>query len=117
VLVPGNKPIHVILDNYAAHKKDKVRVGLARHPRCTLRFTPTSCSWLNAVECFFAKHTRRRLKHSIVHSVVDLQAAINHFVREFNAAPPKPSSGKPIPMPSSQPETKGSKRWNQSTKN
>jgi transposase len=69
---PADKAIHVILDNYAAHKKDKVRAWLARHPRWTFHFTPTSCSWLNAVEGFFAKLTRRRLRHGVFHSVVDL---------------------------------------------
>ena len=44
----GDKAIHVILDNYAAHKKDKVQKWLARHPRSTFHFTPTSCSWLRA---------------------------------------------------------------------
>jgi transposase len=88
--VPAGKAIHVILDNYAAHKKDKVRAWLKRHSRWTFHFTPTSCSWLNAVEGFFAKLTRRRLKHGVFHSVVDLQAAINRFVREYNAVSPKP---------------------------
>ena len=88
--VPADKAIHVILDNYAAHKKDKVRAWLARHPRFTFHFTPTSCSWLNAVEGFFAKLTRRRLKHGVFHSVVDLQAAINRFVRQYNADDPRP---------------------------
>ena len=80
--VPPDKAIHVVLDNYAAHKKDKVRTWLDRHPRWTFHFTPTSCSWLNAVEGFFAKLTRRRLKHGVFHSVVDLQAAINRFIRD-----------------------------------
>ena len=88
--VPADKAIHVILDNYAAHKKDKVSAWLDRHPRWTFHFTPTSCSWLNAVEGFFAKLTRRRLKHGIFHSLLDLQAAINRFVREYNAANPQP---------------------------
>ena len=88
--VPADKAIHVILDNYAAHKKDKVRAWLDRHPRWTFHFTPTSCSWLNAVEGFFAKLTRRRLKHGVFHSVVDLQAAINRFIQEYNADNPKP---------------------------
>ena len=52
--VPAGKLIHAILDNYAAHKHPKVRAWLARHPRWTFHFTPTSCSWLNAVEAFFA---------------------------------------------------------------
>ena len=95
--VPAGKAIHVILDNYAAHKKDKVRAWLARHPRWTFHFTPTSCSWLNAVEGFYAKLTRRRLKHGVFHSVVDLQAAINRFVREYNADDPKPFTWKADP--------------------
>ena len=53
--VPKDKKIHAIVDNYAAHKKDKVQAWLVRHPRWTLHFTPTSSSWLNAVEGFFAK--------------------------------------------------------------
>lgn len=88
--VPKDKAIHVILDNYAAHKTDKVQEWLARHPRWTFHFTPTSCSWLNAVEGFFAKLTRRRLKYGVFHSIVDLQAAINRFIREYNASDPKP---------------------------
>jgi hypothetical protein len=53
--VPDGKTIHVILDNYAAHKHPKVRAWLDRHERFKFHFTPTSCSWLNAVEGFFAK--------------------------------------------------------------
>ena len=56
---------------------------LARPPRAsTFHFTPTSCSWLNAVEGFFAKLTKRRLKRGVFRSIVDLQAAINRFVAE-----------------------------------
>jgi transposase len=64
-----------------------VRTWLANHPRWTFHFTPTSASWLNAVEGFFAKLTRRRLKRGVFRSVVDLQAAINRFVEETNADP------------------------------
>jgi transposase len=85
--VPTDKAVHVILDNYAAHKHAKVREWLDRHPRFTFHFTPTSYSWLNAVEGFFAKLTKRRLKRGVFHSVVDLQAAINRFVAEQNANP------------------------------
>ena len=85
--MPKDKAIHVILDNYAAHKKDKVLEWLTRHPRWTFHFTPTSCSWLNAVEGFFAKLSRRRLKRGVFRSVVDLQAAINRFVTEHNENP------------------------------
>jgi transposase len=85
--VPAGKLIHAIVDNYATHKHPKVRAWLARHPRWTFHFTPTSASWLNAVEGFFAKLTRRRLKRGVFRSVVDLQAAINRFVEETNADP------------------------------
>ena len=88
--VPAGSTIHVILDNYAALKHEKVQAGLARHPRWTFHFTPISCSWLNAVEGFFAKLTRRRLKHGVFHSVGDLQAAINRFVGEYNVCDAKP---------------------------
>jgi transposase len=60
---------------------------LERHPRFVFHFTPTSASWLNAVEGFFARLTRRRLKRGVFHSLVALQAAINRFVAEANADP------------------------------
>ena len=85
--VPKGKAIHVILDNYAAHKHPKVRAWLARHPRWTFHFTPTSASWLNAVEGFFAKLSRRKLQRGVFHSVVALQAAINDFVKQHNQRP------------------------------
>lgn len=90
--VPAGKLIHAVLDNYAAHKHAKVQAWLARHPRWTFHFTPTSSSWLNAVEGFFAKLTRRRLKYGVFHSIVDLQAAINRFIDEHNRTEAKPFS-------------------------
>ncbi len=75
--VPVGKIVHVILDNYATHKHPKVRAWLQRHPRFVFHYTPTSASWLNAVEGFFAKLTKRRLKRGVFRSIVDLQAAIN----------------------------------------
>jgi len=85
--IPPGKPIHVILDNYAAHKHPKVMEWLGRHERVTFHFTPTSASWLNAVEGFFAILTKRRLKRGVFKSVVDLQAAINRYLAEHNQAP------------------------------
>jgi transposase len=82
--VPAGKLIHVILDNYAAHKHPAVRAWLARHPRWVFHFTPTSASWLNAVEGFFAVLTKRRLKRGVFRSVYDLQSAINRFLKEHN---------------------------------
>jgi transposase len=85
--VPAGKVIHAIIDNYAAHKHPKVRAWLDRHPRWTFHFTPTSCSWLNAVEGFFAKLAKRRLKRGVFRSVADLQAAINRFIAGHNQEP------------------------------
>jgi transposase len=85
--VPAGKLIHVVLDNYATHKHPKVMAWLDRHPRWTFHFTPTSASWLNAVEGFFAKLTNRRLKRGVFTSIVDLQATINRFVAETNQQP------------------------------
>ena len=93
---PAGKVIHVILDNYAAHKHPKVRAWLTRHPRWTFHFTPTSCSWLNAVEAFFATLTRRRLQRGAFHSLVDLEAAIHRYIAEHNADP-KPFTWKADP--------------------
>ena len=81
------KIVHVILDNYAAHKHPKVIEWLTRHPRFTFHFTPTSASWLNAVEGFFASLTKRRLKRGVFRSIVDLQAAINRYLAEHNQTP------------------------------
>jgi hypothetical protein len=81
--VPAGKLIHAILDTgsaepiSAAHQHPKVWARLARHPRWTFPFTPTSCSWPNAVEGFVATLRKRRLKRGRFASLVELQAAIN----------------------------------------
>ena len=85
--VPAGKLVHAIMDNYAVHKHPKVRAWLERHPRWTFHFTPTSCSWLNAVEGFFATLTKRRLRRGSFASLVDLQAAINRYLAESNQNP------------------------------
>ena len=85
--IPAGKLVHVILDNYGSHKHPKVRAWLARHPRWTFHYTPTSASWINAVETFFARLTQRRLKRGVFHSLVDLQAAINRYLAEHNTKP------------------------------
>jgi transposase len=85
--VPAGKIVHAILDNYGTHKHPKVRAWLTRHPRWVFHFTPTSASWLNAVEGFFSVLTRRRIRRGAFRSVVDLQAAINRYIREHNEDP------------------------------
>jgi transposase len=85
--VPAGKLVHAILDNYGTHKHPKARAWLARHPRWTFHFTPTSGSWLNAVENFFSALTRKRLRRGAFHSIVDLQAAIKRYLKEHNDDP------------------------------
>ena len=84
---PAGRELHLIVDNYATHKHPKVRAWLERHPRFHFHFTPTSASWLNAVEGFFAKLTRQRLKRGVFKGIVDLQAAINRYLAETNENP------------------------------
>jgi transposase len=85
--VPATKAMHVILDNYAAHKPPKEIAWLARHPRVTFHFTPTSASWLNAVEGLFAALTKRRLRRDVFLGIGDPQAAINRYLAEHNVDP------------------------------
>jgi hypothetical protein len=59
---------------------------LARHPRWTFHFTPTSASWPNAVENFFSKMARQRIRRGVFRSIADLQAAINAYLVEHNAS-------------------------------
>ena len=60
--VTGGREVHLILDNYPTHKTSEVRAWLEKHPRFKLHFTPTSASWLNLVERFFAEITARRIR-------------------------------------------------------
>ena len=85
--VAKKKTVHVIVDNYAAHKHPKVLEWIENHPRFVFHFTPTSASWLNAVESFFSALTRRRLRRGIFCSIVELQAAINRYIDEHNGDP------------------------------
>ncbi|MGH7112397.1 MAG: IS630 family transposase [Stellaceae bacterium] len=84
---PAGREVHLIVDNYAAHKHPKVRDWLGRHQRFHFHFTPTSASWLNAVEGFFARLTRRRRQRGIFKGIADLQTAINRFIAETNDNP------------------------------
>jgi DDE superfamily endonuclease len=83
--VPAGKVIHVILDNYAEAPQGATLADPA--PALDLHFTPTSCSWLNAVETLFAKLAKRQLERGVFPSVVALQQAINGFVAAHNRDP------------------------------
>jgi transposase len=85
--IPAGKIIHVVLDNVATHKTPEVIRWLTRHPRWVFHFTPTSSSWLNAIETFFSALTRRRLRRGVFHSIVELQAAINRYLEDHNDDP------------------------------
>jgi transposase len=85
--VSKKKTIHVIVDNYATHKHPDVMAWLEKHRRFVFHFTPTSASWLNAIEGFFAKLTKKRLKRGVFRSLRELKDAIHRFLDHTNANP------------------------------
>jgi transposase len=107
--VPAGKTIHAIVDNYAAHKHPNVRRWLERHSRWTFHFTPTSASWLNAVEGFFAILTKRRLKRGVFRSVADLKPRSTASSKSTTSNRSH-SHGPPIQTKSSPPSGAGTKR-------
>jgi transposase len=78
------KKLHIVVDNYATHKHPNVQDWLAKHPRISLHFTPTSGSWLNMVEIFFGIITRQAIRRGTFTSVADLVAAIGIFIDGWN---------------------------------
>ena len=76
--------LHLVCDNYATHKHPTVKAWLARNPRITLHFTPTSGSWLNMVEIFFGIITRQAIRRGSFESVRELIAAIRRFIEAWN---------------------------------
>ena len=87
---PAELDLHVILDNSSTHKTAEVKNWLAKHPRVKLHFTPTSASWLNAVERWFASLERRALYRGAFSSVQELRKAIRQFIDAHNAHSAKP---------------------------
>lgn len=79
--------VHLILDNYSTHKTTEVKAWLTKHPRFHCHFTPTSASWLNLVERFFAEITRKRIRRGTFTSVADLEVAIYDYLLRHNAKP------------------------------
>jgi transposase len=80
-------PVHLILDNYGTHKHPDVKAWFADHPRYQVHFTPTSASWLNQVERWFAEITRKRIRRGTFRSVRELEKAIRDYIRANNKAP------------------------------
>ena len=97
--VPAGKVIHTVLDNYATHKHPKVLAWLARHPRWTFHFTPTSASWLNAVENFFSKMTRQRIRRGVFRSIA-ICRPLSMLISPSTMPAPNRSSGPNRPTPS-----------------
>jgi len=85
--VPADHEMHLILDNYATHKTPEIKRWLLRHPRFHLHFTPTSSSWLNLVERFFAELTTRMLRRGVHRSVTDLETDIRRWIQHWNTNP------------------------------
>ena len=86
---PAGLELHLIVDNYATHKTPGVKRWIKAHPRFHLHFTPTSASWLNMVERFFAEITRNRIRRAAFKSVAELKTAIMEYL-EIHNADPKP---------------------------
>jgi len=79
--------IHMVMDNYATHKTAAVQRWLARHPEYVVHFTPTSASWLNQVERFFAEITNQRIRRGAFRSVPQLRQAIMDYLDQHNQDP------------------------------
>jgi len=85
--VPKDLDLHLVLDNYATHKTPAIHQWLLKQPRFHLHFTPTSSSWLNLVERWFAELTNRKLRRSAHRSVTELEADIRKWINEWNKDP------------------------------
>ena len=85
--VPAELDVHVVLDNSSTHKTPAINAWLVRHPRFQFHFTPTSSSWLNLVERWFAELTNRLLKRSAHRSVKDLTADLDVWIATWNDNP------------------------------
>jgi len=84
---PGEVALHLILDNYGTHGHIRVQRWLKRHPRFVLHFIPTSSSWLNLIERWFAELDQKAVRRGAFRSVRDLQRAISAFLEQWNAHP------------------------------
>ena len=87
VSVAAGLEIHLVLDNYGSHKHPEVKKWLADRPQYHVHFTPTSSSWLNQVERWFAEITRKRIRRGTFRNVRDLTKAIGDYVRQYNRNP------------------------------
>jgi transposase len=84
---PGGTPLHLVLDNYGTHSTPEVKAWLKRHARFTVHNVPTSCSWLNLIDRWFAELTNKRIRRGSFFSVQELIAAIEEFLAAWNEHP------------------------------
>jgi transposase len=84
---PGQTPLHLVMDNYGTHGTPEVKAWMAKHPRFVVHYVPTSCSWLNLIERWFAELTNKRIRRDSFLSVDDLIAAIEEFLAAWNEHP------------------------------
>ena len=80
----GSSPLHLVIDNYGTHGTVEVKAWLQKHPRFVMHYVPTSCSWLNLIERWFAELTNKRIRRDSFLSVDDLTAAIEEFLSAWN---------------------------------
>jgi transposase len=84
---PGKKTLHVVMDNYGTHGHADVKAWLSKHPRFVIHYVPTSCSWLNLIERWFAQLTNKRIRRDSFFSVEELMSAIKEFLAVWNENP------------------------------
>jgi transposase len=87
--VPSDLDVHLVMDNYGTHKTPSIKAWFARHPRFHVHFTPTSASWLNQVERWFATLTEKYIRRGTHRSTRQLEQAIKQYL-QINNANPKP---------------------------
>lgn len=85
--VPVDLDVHLVMDNYSTHRTPTIRRWLARHPRWHVHFTPTSASWINQVERFFAELTEKQIRRGVHRSTRELEQAIRDYITTVNDDP------------------------------
>lgn len=85
--VPKDLDVHLVMDNYATHKTPMIRAWFAKRPRWHVHLTPTSASWINQVERFFAALTDKKIRRGVHRSVAELEADIEAYIERHNANP------------------------------
>jgi transposase len=85
--VPDDLDVHIVMDNVSSHKTQAIRNWFAKRPRWQVHYTPTSASWINQVERFFANLTQKQIRRGVHRSTAELEAAIDRYIQTTNADP------------------------------